>query len=159
MITRVRNKSKGLKWYSLPEHFGVPDGQHITWLSHWKFKDEHLEGGDQVVVSVRMAHCFQVKELGIQFVHVEQESHNLMTLMSTIYPNDPCEIPSAEYLFNDEDIGDNEEEQQDDRSIAAPTGSNNCSSCLHGWKVLITAACNLTLSLSRRQKQQSESRG
>ncbi|XP_021831133.1 disease resistance-like protein CSA1 [Prunus avium] len=161
MITRVRNKSKGLKWYSLPEHFGIPHGEDIIWLSHWKFKDEHLEGGDQVVVSVRMAHCFQVKELGIQFVQVEQESNNMMS--TTVYPVYPSFMSRLDYLFNDEDSDedtrDNEEEQQDDRSIAAPTGSNNCSSCLHGWKVLITAACNLTLSLSRRQKQQSESRG
>ncbi|CAL9006541.1 unnamed protein product [Prunus brigantina] len=161
MITRVRNKSKGLKWYYAPTHYGIPgEGEDMIWLSHWKFKDEHLEGGDQVVVSVRMTHCFQVKELGIQFVQVEQESHNMMS--TTIYPVDPWVwvISNAgEYLFNDEDTRDNEEEQQDDRSIAAPTGSNNCSSCLHGWKVLITAAWNLTLSLSRRQKQQTESRG
>ncbi|KAL6289855.1 hypothetical protein ACE6H2_007365 [Prunus campanulata] len=161
MITRVRNKSKGLKWYYVPTHYGIPgEGEDMIWLSHWKFKDEHLEGGDQVVVSVRMARCFQVKELGIQFVQVEQESHNMMS--TTIYPVDPwpwgCHpgdylfndeiigvneeeqqvdplswgCHPGDYLFNDEDTGDNEEEQQDDGSIAAPTGSNNCSSCLHG---------------------------
>ncbi|XP_021831131.1 disease resistance protein RML1A-like [Prunus avium] len=155
MITRVRNKSQGLKWYCKPSFYGIPgEGEDIIWLSHWKFK--HLEGGDQVVVSVRMAHFFQVKELGIQFVQVEQESNNMMS--TTVYPVYPSFMSRLDYLFNDEDSDedtrDNEEEQQDDRSIAAPTGSNNCSSFLHGWKVLITAACKLALSLSRRQKQQ-----
>ncbi|XP_016649729.1 PREDICTED: TMV resistance protein N-like [Prunus mume] len=156
MITRVSNKSKGLKWYYMPSFYGIlGEGEDMIWLSLWKFKDEHLEGGDQVVVSVRMKY-FQVKELGIQFVQVEQESHNMMrTTMihnSTSSPVDPWENQTYEFLFNDEDTRDNEEEQKDDRSIAAPTGSNNCSSCLHGLKVLITAACKLMLSLSRRQK-------
>ncbi|XP_021803022.1 disease resistance protein RML1A-like [Prunus avium] len=157
MATRVINKSKGLKWYYMPSAYDIPgEGEDMIWLSHWKFKDEHLEGGDKVVVSVRMEH-FQVKELGIQFVQVEQENHNMMS--PTVYPVDPRVNHPGAYLFNDEDTIDNEEEQQDDPSIAAPTGSNNCSSCLHGWKVLITAACKLTLSLSRRQKQQPKSRG
>ncbi|KAL6289851.1 hypothetical protein ACE6H2_007361 [Prunus campanulata] len=168
MITRVRNKSKGLKWYYKPSFYGIPgEVEDIIWLSHWKFKDKHLEGGDQVVVSVRMAHCFQVKELGIQFVQVEQESQEVYwnfrrnMMSNTVYPVHPWNLKDyiEAYLFNDEDTRDNEEEQQDDGSIAAPTGSNNCSSCLHGWKVLITAACKLTLSLSRRQKQESKSRG
>ncbi|XP_021801333.1 TMV resistance protein N-like, partial [Prunus avium] len=130
MTTRVRNKSKGLTWYYGPSFYGIPgEGEDMIWLSHWMFKDEHLEGGDQVVVSVH--HCFQVKELGIQFVQVEQESHNMMS--NTVYPVDPWVDPEP-YLFNDEDTIVNEEEQQDDRAIAAPTGSNNCGSCLHGWK-------------------------
>ncbi|ONI01318.1 hypothetical protein PRUPE_6G132100 [Prunus persica] len=97
-IIRVRNKSKGLKWYYMPSFFGIPgEGEDMIWLSHWQFKDEHLEGCDQVVVSVRMEHCFQVKELGIQFVQVEQQS-------TTIYPVYPWVLNHpGEYLFNDED--------------------------------------------------------
>ncbi|ONI22400.1 hypothetical protein PRUPE_2G126800, partial [Prunus persica] len=80
VMIRVRNKSKGLKWDYSSTHYGIPDeGEDMIWLSHWKFKDEHLESGDQVVVSVDIKHCFQVKELGIQFVQVEQESHNMMS--------------------------------------------------------------------------------
>ncbi|VVA34380.1 PREDICTED: TMV resistance [Prunus dulcis] len=80
VMIRVRNKSEGLKWDYSPTHYGIPDeGEDMIWLSHWKFKDEHLESGDQVVVSVDIKHCFQVNELGIQFVQVEQESHNMMS--------------------------------------------------------------------------------
>ncbi|PQP91875.1 uncharacterized protein Pyn_27423 [Prunus yedoensis var. nudiflora] len=119
IITRVRTKSKGLKWYHNPLFYGIPDeGEDMIWLSYWMFKDEHLEGGDQVVVSVRMEHCFQDRIFIIYGVPRQYE-----------------------------------EEEQDDGSIAAPTGSNNSSSCLHGCKVLITATCKLTLSLTQTESK------
>ncbi|XP_008232441.2 PREDICTED: TMV resistance protein N-like [Prunus mume] len=179
IVTTVRNKSKRLEWIYAPTCYGIPgEGEDMIWLSLWKLKEQvHLEGGDEVVVSVIMRPWLQVKEFGIQL----QENHNMMSVSteSSYYPcvvgGDLGQYQSLEYRLSpqthpfwlnmirgdsdDEDTTDNEEEQEDDRSIAAPTGSNNCSSCLHGWKVLITAAWNLTLSLSRRQKQQSESRG
>ncbi|KAL6289856.1 hypothetical protein ACE6H2_007366 [Prunus campanulata] len=175
MITRVRNKSKGLKWYYSPTHYGIPgEGEDMIWLSHWKFQDDHLEGGDRVVVSVVTQTCFRVKELGIQIVQEQEENHNIM--MSTQHKTsqlhawdaNSSRIHPGEYLFNDEDSDvdtTDKEEEQDDHAIAATTGSNKFGG-LRGWKVLITAACffvTLSLitrsSLSQRKKRQSTSRG
>ncbi|XP_021822537.1 TMV resistance protein N-like [Prunus avium] len=138
MITRVRNKSKGLNWYYMPSHYGIPgEGEDMIWLSLWNFQDEHLEGGDQVVVSVCMQPCFQVKELGIQLVLVEQVSHNMMS--TTAHPCYPWDIGFIgqllpNYLFNDEDTRDNEEEPLDDRAIGAITGSHHNLCC---WDFLL----------------------
>ncbi|ONI22393.1 hypothetical protein PRUPE_2G126200, partial [Prunus persica] len=70
MITRVRNKSKGLKWIYAPSHCGIPGkGEDMTWLSHWNLEEEvHLDGGDQMAVSVIMEPWLLVKEFGIQLV-------------------------------------------------------------------------------------------
>ncbi|KAH0998117.1 hypothetical protein GBA52_021981 [Prunus armeniaca] len=68
LVTRVRNKSKGLKWIYCPMFYGIPgEGEDMIWLSLWKFEEQvHLEGGDEVVVSVIMQPWLQVKEFGIQ---------------------------------------------------------------------------------------------
>ncbi|KAI5334888.1 hypothetical protein L3X38_025021 [Prunus dulcis] len=174
IMARVRNKSKGQKWYYGPSHYGIPGGgEDMIWLSHWKFQNDQLEGGDRVVVSVVTQPCFRVKELGIQIVQEQEENHN--TMMSTQHKTIPLlanysthdEHPADE-LFNDEDSDEDttdKEEEQDDHAIAATTGSNK-SGGLRGWKVLITTACFfLTLSLitcsslSQRKKRQSTSRG
>ncbi|BBH02324.1 hypothetical protein Prudu_012856, partial [Prunus dulcis] len=160
IMARVRNKSKG-------------EGEDMIWLSHWKFQNDQLEGGDRVVVSVVTQSCFRVKELGIQIVQEQEENHN--TMMSTQHKTIPLlanysthDEHSADKFFNDEDSDEDttdKEEEQDDHAIAATTGSNK-SGGLRGWKVLITAACFfLTLSLitrsslSQRKKRQSTSRG
>ncbi|CAL2240950.1 unnamed protein product [Prunus armeniaca] len=175
MMARVRNKSKGLKWYYGPTHYGIPgEGEDMIWLSHWKFQDDYLEGGDRVVVSIVTQRGFWVKELGIQIVQEQEENHN--TIMSTQHQTMPFPawdihsygVHPGEYLFNDEDSDEDttdKEEEQDDHAIAATTGSNKFGG-LRGWKVLFTAACffvTLSLitgsSLSQRKKRQSTSRG
>ncbi|CAL9006582.1 unnamed protein product [Prunus brigantina] len=178
IVTRVRNKSKGLKWIYAPRCYGIPgEGEDMIWLSLWKLKEEvHLEGGDEVVVSVIMQPWLQVKEFGIQL----QENHNMMTV-STESSYYPCVRSGDSYQYqpgvypiwfnkilgdsDDEDTADKEEEKHYDQTIAATTGSNNTGS-LRGWKVIITAACFfLTLSLitrsslSHKKKRQSTGRG
>ncbi|XP_021804298.1 uncharacterized protein LOC110748651 [Prunus avium] len=157
VMARVRNKSKGLKWYYSPTHNGIPgEGEDMIWLSHWKFQDDHLEGGDRVVVSVVTQPFLRVKELGIQIVQEQEENHNtvMSTQRKTIHLRAySSEIHPGEYLFNDEDSDEDttdKEEEQDDHAIAATTGSNKFGG-LRGWKVLITAACFfVTLSLITR---------
>ncbi|CAL9006551.1 unnamed protein product [Prunus brigantina] len=164
IVTRVRNKSKGLKWIHAPTCYGIPgEGEDMIWLSLWKLKEEvHLESGDEVVVSVIMQPWLQVKEFGIQL----QENHNMMTVSteSSYYPcfrsGDLDQYQPGVYLlflrhepiqdpiwFNkilgdsdDEDTTDEEEEQQDDITVATTTGSNN-SGGLCGWKVLAACFC------------------
>ncbi|KAL6289852.1 hypothetical protein ACE6H2_007362 [Prunus campanulata] len=89
VVTRVRNKSKGLKWIYCPTFCGIPgEGEDVIWLSLWKLEEQvHLEGGDEVVVSVIMQPWIQVKEFGIQLMQLH-ENHNMMTVSteSSYYP-------------------------------------------------------------------------
>ncbi|XP_008245843.1 PREDICTED: uncharacterized protein LOC103343998 isoform X3 [Prunus mume] len=160
-------------------HYGIPgEGEDMIWLSHWKFQDDQLEGGDEVIVSVIMKSGLLVKELGIQLVQVQQEeNHNMMSISTDSSYDDEPWFNSEDYdeVYNSEDseevfsrfvcLPDEEEEQHDDITVATTTGSNN-SGGLRGWKVLVTAACFfLTLTLitrsspSRRKKQPSTSPG
>ncbi|KAL6289843.1 hypothetical protein ACE6H2_007353 [Prunus campanulata] len=171
LITRVRNKSKGLKWIYAPSHCGIPgEGEDMIWLSHWKLEEEvHLDGGDEVLVSVIMEPWLQVKEFGIQLLQpLQEENHNNMISAQhkTIDPyyaacatsGDLDEYQPGVYLlsrrsvpikdpiwFNkilgDSDEEDKEEEQQDGHTIAAAKTDGNINSRgrLRGWKVLITA--------------------
>ncbi|KAL6289853.1 hypothetical protein ACE6H2_007363 [Prunus campanulata] len=180
IITRVKNKSKGLKWIYSPRCCGIPgEGEDMMWLSIWKLEEEvHLDGSDEVVVSVIMQPWLQVKEFGIQLVqHLQEENTNMMTVStdSSYYPSvrsgDSSYQPGVYLLFHiskpiqdpiwfnkiledsdDEDTTVKEEEQHYDQTIAVTTGSNE-SGGLRGWKgkVLISAACFfLTLSLITR---------
>ncbi|XP_008231865.2 PREDICTED: uncharacterized protein LOC103331032 [Prunus mume] len=159
IMTRVRNKSKGLKWIYCPIFYGIPgEGEDMIWLSLWKLEEQvHLEGGDEVVVSVIMQPWLQVKEFGIQL----QENHNMMTYYPCVKSVDLYQYQPGVYLlstrtvpiqdpiwFNkilgdsdDEDTTDKEEEKHYDHTIAA-TNSNNTGS-LRGWKVIITAIVKL----------------
>ncbi|XP_008245845.1 PREDICTED: uncharacterized protein LOC103344000 [Prunus mume] len=184
-MTRVRNKSKGLKWIYCPRCYGIPsEGEDMIWLSLWKLEEQvHLEGGDEVVVSVIMQPWLQVKEFGIQLQEktVSTESSYYPCVVSgDLYQYQPgvyllserYEPPLDPIWFNkilgdsdDEDTTDKEEEKHYDQTIAATTGSSKTGS-LRGWKVIITAACFfLTLSLitrsslSHKKKRQSTGRG
>ncbi|XP_008232445.1 PREDICTED: TMV resistance protein N-like [Prunus mume] len=185
IMTRVRNKSKGLKWIYCPRCYGIPgEGEDMIWLSLWKLEEQvHLEGGDEVVVSVIMQPWLQVKEFGIQLQEktVSTESSYYPCVVSgDLYQYQPgvyllserYEPPLDPIWFNkilgdsdDEDTTDKEEEKHYDQTIGATTGSNNTGS-LRGWKGIITAACFfLTLflitrsSLSHKKKRQSTGRG
>ncbi|KAL6289850.1 hypothetical protein ACE6H2_007360 [Prunus campanulata] len=191
ICTRVRNKSKCLKWIHCPQCCGIPgEGEDMIWLSLWKLEEQvHLDGGDEVVVSVIMQPWLQVKEFGIQLVQqLQQENHNMMTVSTdaSYYPcvesGDLGQYQPGVYLlsgriipirdpiwFNkilgDSDDEDTTEEQHYDQTIAAATGSKNTRG-LRGWKGIIIAACFfLTLSLftqsslSHKKKRHSTSRG
>ncbi|XP_050370954.1 disease resistance protein RUN1-like isoform X2 [Argentina anserina] len=72
IITKVINKSKGLKWIFGPTFYGIPDnGKDMIWLSHWKLENQ-LEGNNKVTVSVFMEPWLQVKQCGVELVY-EQE--------------------------------------------------------------------------------------
>ncbi|KAK9911050.1 hypothetical protein M0R45_034974 [Rubus argutus] len=83
-LTKVSNKSKGLKWIYGPVCYGIPGwGEDMIWLSHWKLEDQ-LEGGDEVIISVCVQHDefqFEVKEWGVEVVQEEQEES--MSITST----------------------------------------------------------------------------
>ncbi|CAL8121191.1 unnamed protein product [Prunus armeniaca] len=186
IMTRVRNKSKGLKWIYCPLFYGIPsEGEDMIWLSLWKLEEQvHLEGGDEVVVSVIMQPWLQVKEFGIQLQEKTvstESSYYPCVVGGDLYQYQPgvyllserYEPPLDPIWFNkilgdsdDEDTTDKEEEKHYDQTIAATTGSNNNTGSLRGWKVIITATCFfLTLSLitwsslSHKKKRQSTGRG
>ncbi|CAL9006559.1 unnamed protein product [Prunus brigantina] len=132
----------------------------MTWLSLWKLEEQvHLDGSDEVVVSVIMQPWLQVKEFGIQLVqHLQEGNTNMMTVPtdSSYYPSvksgDSSYQPGVYLLFrrskpiqdpiwfnkiledsDDEDATVKEEEQHYDQTIAVTTGSNE-SGGLRGWK-------------------------
>ncbi|XP_021801332.1 TMV resistance protein N-like [Prunus avium] len=176
LVTKVRNKSKGLKWIYCPIFYGIPgEGEDMIWLSLWKLEEQvHLEGGDEVVVSVIMQPWLQVKEFGIQLVQqLQQENHNMMTVSTdaSYYPrvssgNLGQYQPGVYLLFSrnemedpiwfnkiledsdDEDTTVKEEEQHYDQTIAVTTSSK--SGGLRGWKgkVLKRAKISSALQIS-----------
>ncbi|CAN6566814.1 unnamed protein product [Malus baccata var. baccata] len=81
IVTKVSNKSKGLKWIYGPYFYGIPgDGEDMIWLSHWKMENETiLQCGDQVVVSVVATpnSLFRIKEFGVELVQ-EHQKNNMM---------------------------------------------------------------------------------
>ncbi|BFG31113.1 hypothetical protein CerSpe_173870 [Prunus speciosa] len=53
-ILYISNVTKGLKWTYLPVTIAFPkEKEHMLWLSHWRFANDELEGGDEIRVSVR----------------------------------------------------------------------------------------------------------
>ncbi|XP_048442503.1 uncharacterized protein LOC125478383 [Pyrus x bretschneideri] len=94
ILTKVCNKSKGLKWIYRPDFYGIPgDGEDMIWLSHWKMENKTiLQCGDQVVVSV-VAELIQIKEFGVELVQEHQNNIMISTQHNTKSdPNYPCVI-------------------------------------------------------------------
>ncbi|XP_020412940.1 uncharacterized protein LOC18771140 [Prunus persica] len=170
MITRVRNKSKGLKWIYAPSHCGIPGkGEDMTWLSHWNLEEEvHLDGGDQMAVSVIMEPWLLVKEFGIQLVqqlqstqHKTIDPYNVVCVTSGhpdqyqpgVFLLSRRSVPIKDPIWFNKILGDSDEEDttEEEQTIAAAKTDGNINSrgLLRGWKSLITAArFFLTLLLS-----------
>ncbi|XP_048442434.1 disease resistance protein RPV1-like [Pyrus x bretschneideri] len=94
ILTKVSNKSKGLKWIYRPDFYGIPgEGEDMIWLSHWKMENETiLQCGDQVVVSV-VADELIIKEFGVELVQEHQNNIMISTQHNTKSdPNYPCVI-------------------------------------------------------------------
>ncbi|RXH93135.1 hypothetical protein DVH24_013711 [Malus domestica] len=97
IVTKVSNKSKGLKWIYDPNFYGIPgDGEDMIWLSHWKMEIKTiLECGDQVVVSVVAGpgNLFRIKEFGVELVQEHQNNMMISTQHNTkSNPNYPFVI-------------------------------------------------------------------
>ncbi|XP_048442436.1 disease resistance protein RPP2B-like [Pyrus x bretschneideri] len=88
ILTKVSNKSKGLKWIYRPDFYGIPgEGEDMIWLSHWKMENETiLQCGDQVVVSVVADELF-IKEFGVELV--QEHQNNIMTSTQHNTKSDP----------------------------------------------------------------------
>ncbi|XP_068328603.1 disease resistance protein RPV1-like [Pyrus communis] len=86
LLTKVSNKSKGLKWIFCPYFYGIPgDGEDMIWLSHWKMENKTiLQCGDQVVVSV-VAEPDEliIKEFGVELVQEHQNNMMISTQQNT----------------------------------------------------------------------------
>ncbi|RXH79378.1 hypothetical protein DVH24_040525 [Malus domestica] len=168
IMTKVSNKSKGLKWIYGPEFYGIPgEGEHMIWLSHWKMDNETiLQCGDEVLVSVHMRPSqFQLKEFGVELVQEHQDKmstqHN--TKSGPNYPfviggdldtwkcrpgiyflgsrtrEDTDDIDILTMDCDEEDTTKEGQENEPDYTIAKTrVASKNCS--LERWKVLLTTA-------------------
>ncbi|BFG31111.1 hypothetical protein CerSpe_173850 [Prunus speciosa] len=87
-ILHISNETKGLKWTYLPVTIGFPkEKEHMLWLSHWRFANDELEGGDEIRVSVRgevrvsVGEEFDMlaKEFGIQVVYEQNNNEGSVT--------------------------------------------------------------------------------
>ncbi|CAN6566566.1 unnamed protein product [Malus baccata var. baccata] len=85
ILTKVSNKSKGLKWIYGPEFYGIPGhGEDMIWLSHWRMETETiLQYGDEVDVSVMTPWLFLVKEFGVELVQEHQNNMMISTQHNT----------------------------------------------------------------------------
>ncbi|XP_021811781.1 TMV resistance protein N-like [Prunus avium] len=87
-ILHISNETRGLKWTYLPVTIGFPkEKEHMLWLSHWRFANNELEGGDEIRVSVRgevrvsVGEEFDMlaKEFGIQVVYSQNNNEGSVT--------------------------------------------------------------------------------
>ncbi|KAL6275921.1 hypothetical protein ACE6H2_019522 [Prunus campanulata] len=96
IVTKVHNKSTGMKWIYDPSLIGFPDlGEDMIFLSHWSLGNE-LKGGDQVIVSMFMRSSFQGNEWGIQLVHEQHQDQEKMMIM--IAQKDDNAVPSFPFV-------------------------------------------------------------
>ncbi|XP_058216898.1 disease resistance protein RPV1-like [Rhododendron vialii] len=71
--TVVSNRTRGLIWKHCPHVLGTAeDGEDTMWLSYWK-SGNHLEGGDEVNISVSGGESVQVKEVGVRLLYKEEQ--------------------------------------------------------------------------------------
>ncbi|CAN4110796.1 unnamed protein product [Withania somnifera] len=85
---KVHNKTKGIKWIYGPTVFGIAGASNpMLWFSHWKFGN-HLESGDQVVVSLSMS-CL-VREFGVHLVFSEQGEEDTLSENAKEGGRRPC---------------------------------------------------------------------
>ncbi|PQQ12415.1 TMV resistance protein N [Prunus yedoensis var. nudiflora] len=82
----ISNETKGLKWTYVPVTIGFPkEKEHMLWLSHWRFANDELEGGDEIRVSVRgeipviEEYDMLTKEFGIQVVYEQNNNEGTVT--------------------------------------------------------------------------------
>ncbi|PQP95323.1 inactive disease resistance protein RPS4-like [Prunus yedoensis var. nudiflora] len=85
-ILHISNETKGLKWTYVPVTRGVPkEKEHMLWLSHWRFANDELEGGDEIRVWVEgeipdmEEYGMLTKEFGIQVVYEQNNNEGSVT--------------------------------------------------------------------------------
>ncbi|CAL2244438.1 unnamed protein product [Prunus armeniaca] len=80
-LLQISNETKSLKWTYVPVTVGFPkEKEHMLWLSHWRFANDELEGGEEIRVSVRGdADDLLTKEFGIQLVYEQNNNEGTVT--------------------------------------------------------------------------------
>ncbi|CAN6556775.1 unnamed protein product [Malus baccata var. baccata] len=86
IITKVSNKSTGVKFIYDPSCFGDPghSEEDVIFLSHWDLENQ-LKGGDELKVSIFMRAWFELKECGIQLVYEKEKK--MITQQDTTTPS------------------------------------------------------------------------
>ncbi|XP_034204979.1 disease resistance protein RPV1-like [Prunus dulcis] len=103
-FVKVSNETKGLMWTYFPVAMGLPrENQDMLWLSHWVFRDNELESGDEIRVSVKSG--LWAKEFGIQLLHEEEnkgedagsKSEDIITLPWNQNVDVPVSVSASKY--------------------------------------------------------------
>ncbi|XP_028961282.2 disease resistance-like protein DSC1 [Malus domestica] len=68
---KVSNETKDRMWTYSPVTMGIPkENEDMLWLSRWTFRDNELEGGEEIRVSVKCG--LWTKEFGIELVYEDE---------------------------------------------------------------------------------------
>ncbi|KAM7514919.1 hypothetical protein LguiA_004502 [Lonicera macranthoides] len=99
IVTKITNKTKDLNWIYMPWSLGIPaeDGEELVWLSHWKFGN-HMESGDEVIISIVTGDSFEVKECGFNIIWVDQEEKE--STFNTGYDISSYQVKTGVYALN-----------------------------------------------------------
>ncbi|XP_021827374.1 TMV resistance protein N-like [Prunus avium] len=96
-ILHISNETKGLKWTYMPVTIGLPkEKEHMLWLSHWRFTNDELEGGDEIRVWVRDEFEMLTKEFGIQLVYEQNNNEGTVTEDITTMLQHETTTPSSQ---------------------------------------------------------------
>ncbi|KAM5551046.1 hypothetical protein ABKV19_027423 [Rosa sericea] len=115
LILKVSNEAKGLMWSYYPVSVGLPKvNEEMSWLSHWQFENDELEGGEELRFSVDSKYfsfpvnskyfCFPqrdvrllIKELAVQLVYENENEGKACNGIQLSNPEDVTTQHEAPY--------------------------------------------------------------
>lgn len=96
-LLKVSNETNDLQWTYCPVAIGhTKENEDRLWLSHWRFGNDELEGGEEVCVSVNKHSSLLIKEFGVQFVYEQDTKVN--GVQSNWEETPPC-VPWSESKY------------------------------------------------------------
>ncbi|XP_062023664.1 disease resistance protein RPV1-like [Rosa rugosa] len=90
LFLKVSNEAKGLMWSYSPVSVGRPkENEEMSWLSHWQFENDELEGGEELCFSVDTEDVrFLIKEIGVQLVYEHENEGKACNGIQSSIPED-----------------------------------------------------------------------
>ncbi|KAM5551045.1 hypothetical protein ABKV19_027422 [Rosa sericea] len=108
LLLKVSNEAKGLMWSYNPVSVGLPKvNEEMSWLSHWQFENDELEGGEELRFSVDSGFYsfsvdtgnvrFLIKELAVQLVYENENEGEAYNGIQLSNPEDVTTQHEAPY--------------------------------------------------------------
>ncbi|KAM5551048.1 disease resistance protein RPV1-like [Rosa sericea] len=107
-LLKVSNEAKGLMWSYYPVSVGLPKvNEEMSWLSHWQFENDELEGGEELRFSVDSEYYrfpvdtgnvrFLIKKLAVQLVYENENEGKACNGIQLSNPEDVTTQHEAPY--------------------------------------------------------------